>query len=106
MLIKLKDEKRFNATLLREERVGMSDNSTIWNLRFVITDTISSDEVDAAFTADNISKITAYAEDEQGVIRQIEFVGYSVVSNVSISFNEETLASRCTVLLTKSVSEV
>ncbi len=106
MFIKLKDGKTYAASVLREERVGMSDNSTMWNLRFVITDTISSDEVDTAFTEDNISEITAFAEDEQGIVRQVVFGGYTGVSNVSISFNEETLASRCAVLLTKTVSEV
>ncbi len=103
MIIRLKNNKKYRVESLREERVR-SGSSYIWNIRFIITTPVNSDELDKNLTNGNISTFSALSDDES---ESLTFTGYTSVAGVSILFDEGNLSSRCAVQLQKIVeSEV
>lgn len=76
MKIRLKNEKEFNVMNVIETKSG-----SLWFLNFVITDSISSDDIDESFTADAISEIVLTADNEE----ETTLTGYSKIIRVTIS---------------------
>lgn len=99
MIIKLKNKKKYRAESLREERLR-NGSSYIWNLRFIITTPVNSDELDENLTNDNISTFSALSDDGS---ESLTFTGYKSIAGVSILFDEGSLSSRCAVQLQKII---
>lgn len=76
MKLRLKNGKEFNVVNVTETK-----SASLWFLSFVITDSVSSDDIDGSFTGDAISEIVLTADNEE----ETTLTGYSKIIRATIS---------------------
>lgn len=98
MVIKFKDGTTKNCSNPIEQKIFKSGEAAGWLCGFVITETMSSSDVDTVLTADNISSLDFCTSEG---VKLLDVIGYSKVTSAVIRYNE--LSCSVEIQLTKGV---